>query len=277
MKNGLRTLLFNGEVSFTVANLTELVQTGIRLHRLSPASARVFGKALCALTYMSACLKETRGEVSLSIQCGDGKTIGASGNKALYMRGYIDNTTARTEEEILGEEGAFTVVRDDGYNRPFVGTCAFPHTVEIDRIVEEYYKISEQLPTRVATQIDLDGKGDCIFAGLAVLQPLPFASEESLRNYRNVDLYACVNEAKTGDLTALAKSLDPANQAEISAFYATYKCKCSRAYLAEVLTSLGRAQVEEIIASEGGVRVHCHYCNTDYEFTDSAELFDREV
>jgi molecular chaperone Hsp33 len=32
--------------------------------------------------------------------------------------------------------------------------------------------------------------------------------------------------------------------------------------------SLGEAQMREIIESDGAVRVHCHYCNTDYEFTE---------
>ena len=48
-----------------------------------------------------------------------------------------------------------------------------------------------------------------------------------------------------------------------------YKCNCSRAYLQEVLVSLGEAQMRQIIKEDGAVRVHCHYCNTDYAFTDA--------
>ena len=49
---------------------------------------------------------------------------------------------------------------------------------------------------------------------------------------------------------------------------AQYKCRCSKAYLGEVLVSLGEAQMREIIREDGAVRIHCHYCNTDYEFYD---------
>ena len=89
MKNLVRTLIYDGQVSLTVANTTEMVQKGAQLHRLSAASAFVFGKALSAMTFMSACLKERAGEISLSVQnsgaCGD---IGVSGNHDLRLRGY---------------------------------------------------------------------------------------------------------------------------------------------------------------------------------------------
>jgi hypothetical protein len=95
MKNLVRTLIYDGQVSLTVANTTEMVQTGARLHRLSAASAYVFGKALSLMTFMSACLKNERGEISLSLK-GDGTSgeIGVSGNKQLHIRGFIGNTNA---------------------------------------------------------------------------------------------------------------------------------------------------------------------------------------
>ena len=49
---------------------------------------------------------------------------------------------------------------------------------------------------------------------------------------------------------------------------AAYKCNCSREYLTRVLVSLGEAQMREIIHEDGSVHVHCHYCNTDYHFTE---------
>ena len=46
MKNLLRTLVFDGQVSLTLADTTEIVREGIKLHKLSPSAAFVFGKAL---------------------------------------------------------------------------------------------------------------------------------------------------------------------------------------------------------------------------------------
>ena len=47
--------------------------------------------------------------------------------------------------------------------------------------------------------------------------------------------------------------------------------------MSRVIVSLGKAQAQEIIKEEGALRVHCHYCNTDYEFneTDAEEIFEK--
>ena len=41
MGNLLRTLIFNDEVSLTIADTTEIVREGMRFHGLSPASAHI--------------------------------------------------------------------------------------------------------------------------------------------------------------------------------------------------------------------------------------------
>ncbi len=283
MGNVLRTLLYNREVSLTVADTTELVSEGIRLHKLSPASAYIYGKAMSALTYTSACLKEESGEVSFTLQC-DGAVgdIGGSGNRALFLRGYLGGEVegepgTESERLALGENGSFTVVRDDGYNRPFVGTCAFPGHAGFDEILEEYYKVSEQLPTRIQTLVEIDEGGRCAFAGVIALQPLPFASEETLQKVAAVDLSAALAAMKGQGVEAFAKSYFTPDEEVWEVRRACYRCNCSREYLSGVLVTLGEAQLRDIIRTEGAVRVHCHYCNTDYEFTseDADELFPK--
>jgi redox-regulated HSP33 family molecular chaperone len=77
----------------TLADTTAIVQEGIQRHHLSAGSAKIYGKAMSAMTFMSACLKEETGEISLSMK-GDGEMgeIGVSGNRKLNLRGYILNT-----------------------------------------------------------------------------------------------------------------------------------------------------------------------------------------
>ncbi len=282
MQNILRALIYNKEVSLTLADTTAIVAEGMRLHGLSPLSARVYGKAVSALAFMSSALKEEEGEISLALQCDGGiRSFGFSGNRALRLRGYIDNTSlegeANYEEErrAFGYNGALTVVRNDGYNRPFVGACGFPSEGGMDEIMEEYYRISEQLPTRIATVVELDDEGVLRFAGVAALQPLPFASEETIKRVEELDLQDLAEEIK-GGLPRLAEKFD-ATSVELRE--ATYTCNCSREYLAGVMVTLGEAQLRDIIATEGAARVHCHYCNSDYEFTleDVEKLFPKKV
>ena len=285
MKNLVRTLIYDGQVSLTVANTTEMVQKGAQLHRLSAASAFVFGKALSAMTFMSACLKNERGEISLSLK-GDGASgeIGVSGNKLLHIRGFIGNTALEgganegAERLALGQNSSITIIRDDGYNRPFVGACALPENGGLDEGFEEYFRISEQLPTRIKTTVEMDENGVCSFAGFVALQPLPFADEEVLKAVETVDLNALLSMVKGQGVAESILESFAADKTVWEERKAAYKCNCSRRYLTRVLVSLGEAQMRQIIEEDGAVRVHCHYCNTDYEFTneDADLLFPKE-
>ncbi|MBO5737603.1 MAG: Hsp33 family molecular chaperone HslO [Clostridia bacterium] len=285
MKNLVRTLIYDGQVSLTVANTTEMVQKGAQLHNLSMASAYVFGKALSAMTFMSACLKNERGEISLSLK-GDGTSgeIGVSGNKLLHIRGFIGNTaleggaTAAAEQLALGQNSAITIIRDDGYNRPFVGACALPENGGLDEGFEEYFRISEQLPTRIQTAVEFDENGACVFAGFVALQPLPFADESVLDAVEKVDLGVLLSAVKTQGVAECVAQHFTVDKTVWEERKAAYRCNCSRRYLTRVLVSLGEEQMRQIIEEDGAVRVHCHYCNTDYEFTneDADLLFPKE-
>ena len=268
MDNVLRTLIYDGQVSLTLANTTELVKEGKLLHKLSTSSAELFARALSAMTFMSACLKNQVGEISLSIKdetCGE---IAVSGNYALNLRGYIVNTQLEKIPS-WSENGSFTVIRDDGYTRPFVGSCAVPSGGDIDMAFEEYYRISEQLPTRIKTLVKTDEQGEIIFAGVAVLQPLPFADEQTQKKVQECSLETLLENIEEKGLEQTAKEYFEPNKAVWELKSVQYKCNCSRAYLKGVLVSVGEAQMRKIIEEDGAVRVHCHYCNTDYEFTDA--------
>ncbi|MBE7084893.1 MAG: Hsp33 family molecular chaperone HslO [Clostridiales bacterium] len=277
MSNVLRTLVFDGQVSLTLADTTEMVKEGARLHVLSPSTSVVFGKTLSAMTFMSACLKGETGEISLSVKSdGLGGEIGVSGNKQLNIRGFIENGKAEGDEDtVFGKDGSITIIRDDGYARPFVGSCAFPKAGGVDGAFEEYFRISEQLPTYFKTAVETDEKGGVLFAGVAVLQPLPFADEETLDKTKKTDLTALLQSVKAKGVEETAIASFGQDTPVWEKRNAQYKCNCSRHYLKRVLVSLGEAQMREILDKDGAVKVHCHYCNTDYEFTDkdADELF----
>lgn len=281
MNNVLRTLVFNGQVSLTVIDGTEIVKEGAKLHNLTPAASYVFGKALCVMTYMSACLKEESGEISLSLKGnGTGGEIAVSGNRALRIRGYIENTDlvgcedCETERCALGDNGSLTIIRDDGYNRPFIGACAVPGFGGVDEAFEEYYRISEQLPTRIKSSVGFGENNEVVFAGAVVLQPLPFASDDTLDKVYETDLDELLSLIKTLGVEGVAGKLDCDKQVWDSR-KASYRCNCSKHYLSRVLVSLGEDALREIIREDGAARIHCHYCNTDYEFTgeDADKIF----
>ncbi len=272
--NVLRTLIWDEQVSLTIANTTQIVEKGIKLHSLTGEQADAFARALSFLTYMSAALKEESGEISLSIKT-TGKVLDlcASGNADLSIRGYLDWN--EKSETLLGN-GALTLVRDDGYSRPFVGACGVIDDGSFDENFEEYYRISEQIPTFIKTvYLENDG-GRVAFSGIIVLQPLPFASEKTLALIPEKEtLKRILKDVATKGVLAVAKAEFGAKEEECHYKTAAYRCHCSREYLKGVLVSLGESEFRKIVKEDGAVRVHCHYCNTDYAFDerDAQELF----
>ena len=278
MHNLLRTLVYDNQVSLTLADVTAMAKEGVKLHRLSGGAASVFAKTLAAMTFMSACLKNEKGEISLAVKSdGTGGDIGVSGNFALALRGYISNAEAVGDERtVFGQNGALTIIRDDGYYMPFVGSCAIKEG-SVDKSFEEYFAISEQLPTRMKTSVEFDESGEIAFCGVAVLQPLPFADEKTLEKVNAVPLDKVLCTLAEKGVTACAENWFACDKGVWEEREAVYKCNCSREYVSRVIVSLGKAQTDEIIRDEGAVRVHCHYCNTDYEFNeeDAKRIFEK--
>ena len=263
----LRALVFDGEVSLAVADTTALVNEAIRIHKLSPLSAAALGRTLTVAAYMCSSLKDERGALSVTIKGdGVGGTISVSGDAALHMRGYIDEPQADLPPNAygkldvggcVGRNGTLTVVRDDGQGQPFVGTTELV-SGEIGEDFAAYFAYSEQLPTAIAVGVKVGREGSCLGAGGVFLQPMPGASEENIRraeeNIRQFSAISTLMQEGTAE-DVLRRFF---GEVKFYTLHPEYKCNCSRHYI-EGLRS--------IIAEQGKIEVHCHYCNTDYIFT----------
>jgi redox-regulated HSP33 family molecular chaperone len=197
--NTIRTLILEDAVSLTIIDGTKLVAEGKRIHHLNDIATVLLGKSLLFTAFLSASLKGEKGSVSLSLK-GDGKVkdISVSGNYHLDIRGTMDTPSPAVEmDEIKGidakaifeKEGSITMIRDDGYARPFVGAVECVDG-DLDRQFEEYFNSSEQLPTFLSSRVELDGAGNVKFAGFVCLQPLPFASESAMKTASDKTLQA---------------------------------------------------------------------------------------
>ena len=57
-----------------------------------------------------------------------------------------------------------------------------------------------------------------------------------------------------------------------------FACSCSRTRVADMLKSLGSAEVSSVVEEQNEVRVHCEHCNECYVFdaVDALALFHGE-
>ena len=106
---------------------------------------------------------------------------------------------------------------------------------------------------------------------------MPFADKETLEKVNAFSLSDLLIATKERGVEEAALRYFARENSVWETFSARYKCNCSRRYLMRVLVSLGEKQLRDIIKEEGAVRIHCHYCNTDYEFDeeDADHLFPR--
>lgn len=268
-----KSLISDGYVSLSVLETTDLVNAAIKIHKLNEGAAKTLGGLLTACAYMAGCLKSERGAVSLTVKAeGDAGTASVSGDINGHIRGYIDGDAGG---KLNG--GYLTVIKEDGFFRPFVGTCELVGNDVAENLMQ-YFDKSEQIPTAIAIGVKLQG-GECIAAGGVVMQLMPGytqevmdAAEERMQAFVNV---ADVVEKYGADGIIDEFFKDEINKGQLYLTFPEYKCNCSRKKIEGVIMPVGKDELYKIIEEEGAVRVHCHYCNTDYEFTraDVDKLF----
>ncbi len=277
MNTLFKALVYEKQVSLSVLDTTDLVNKAIKIHGLTGNSARLLGDLLTVCAYMSGCLKSPRGAVSITVKSADGSgSVSVSGDSDLHIRGYVDGSCKQT---LKG--GILTVIKDDGFYRPFVGSCQIGGD-NVSRIMTDYFHISEQIPTAVSVGVKLDPNGVCTAAGGVVMQLLPGTSQENMdraeeRMQAFVDPAAVI--AEHGAEGVVRKFFaDEIEEKGLYLLHPDYICNCSRDKIKGVIVPLGKQELLSICEEQGCVSVHCHYCNTDYTFDkdDIKGLFDNE-
>lgn len=262
----IKTLICDGQVSLAVLDCKDLVNRAVEIHGLNGEEARVLGGLLVCGAYISSFLKEESGSVSLTVHAknSDG-AASVSADFFQHIRGYADGSVCHS---LAG--GTLTVVREDGFSQPFVGTCEIKND-DISDILETYYGISEQVATAAAIDLIFGGDGKCVMAGGVVMQLLPDASDQMIWQATDVFDQFKNREAikKNPKMYESAQEIydnyfAPYAGGEVSALYPEYRCNCSEEKIRRVLASVGKTELLKICEELGEVKVHCHYCNKDY-------------
>lgn len=281
----LKTLVWGNAVSLAVLDTTALVNEAISRHALSPVAAAAFGRTMTATAYLCSWLKG-KGSLSVTVNGGGaGGKICVSGDGELNLRGFIENPAVelppRADGKLdvgacVGTNGTITVIRDDLTGLPFTGTCALV-SGEIAEDFSAYFLTSEQRPTAVALGVKIGTDGKCIGAGGVFLQPLPGASEEILcraeEEIRKFSALSSLIAEKGAEGVLQSVENVPFDEREVR-----YRCFCSRERTKSLVLSLGEKDAKALLDEQGKISVHCHYCNTDYEFDRKsvALLFGKE-
>lgn len=277
MNKIFRSLICKEQAQLTVLEVTDLVNEAIRIHGTDATASRILGGLLVCGAYCAANLKEKSGSVSLTVKAKDGDgAVSVSADSNLHVRGYADGSCHTT---LVG--GTLTVVREDGYSMPYVGTCEISSD-DVSDLLATYFQVSEQIPTAVRIFAHIGGDGKCSSAGGVVIQLLPDADEEQIALAERAFEQFCADEDSLAALGAdgVAKKFFGDILSGVTyELFPDYICNCSESKIRGILMSVGKDELLKIAEERGNVSVHCHYCNKDYVYDKHKieEIFDKQT
>lgn len=273
----LRLTLKGGEARVFLCDTTEMAQQARDIHHASNTCSAAMGRMIAAAAIMGANLKSEGDRITLTINGGGpaGPLCAVAGPD-----GVVKVTIEHPEVELalkangkldvggaLGKDGQLTVMRSYGFGEPYVGRVALV-SGEIAEDMAMYYLESEQTPSLCALGT-LVGES-ILSAGGILIQAMPGCSEELLDALEiRAELFGSISqmlEEMTLEeiVSGCFRGLEPQILEEIPL---RLHCDCSRAYIERVLLSMGEKEIRDLIASQNGCEVSCHFCRSSYAFT----------
>ena len=272
--------LMGGQARAILIESTQLVQRAKDIHGLSRIAAAALGRTLTCAAMMGSMLKGEDESITAQIKGGGPiGTVMAVAHGDCTVKGYVDNPgidLPRTGPKLpvgaaVGKDGRLTVVKDMHLREPYVGQVNLV-SGEIAEDFAMYFTASEQTPSLVSLGVLVsDEKVES--AGGLIVQVMPGASEAAIASIENsagmfMDISGTMKEYHLKDsVQQLLMHLEPEILATREPRYA---CACSRERIEKVLISLGADELKDMIQTQHGAQVDCHFCNKRYEFSEDA-------
>lgn len=275
----IRATAADAQIRAFAVTSREMVETARSRHDLSPVVTAALGRLMTGAVMMGSMLKGEKDILTLQVNGGGpvgGLTVTADsqGN----VKGYAQSPQAMMPPNSVGKldvggvigNGYLTVIKDMGMKEPYSSQVAL-QSGEIGDDLTYYFAASEQIPSCVALGILMERNNTVKQAGGFIIQLMPFAREDVIKKL----------EEKIAGLTSVTSMLDEGMTPEqilesvlgdmglaiTEKTQVRFKCNCTKERVEKVLLSLGKKELEEMIAEGEEVKLHCHFCNKDYGFT----------
>ncbi len=245
-----------------------------------PAVRALLGETLAAGVLLSSTLK-FQGALTIQAQAAGPVTLlvaqVTSGRALRGLAKWRGEVTSAPLPELL-KDGRLAITIEPERGRERYQSIVALEGDDLAAALERYFRQSEQLDTRLWLSAGRD-----VVAGL-LLQEMPRPPAERERDpdpdawNRMLELAATVTDEELFALPADELLRRLFHQETVRVFDAepvSFRCRCSRRRVGNMLRGLGRKEVRAIIAEQGGVEVTCDFCNQHYAFdaVDAEALF----
>jgi molecular chaperone Hsp33 len=277
----VRAITKDGSVKAVAAVTKDLTEQVRNIHKTLPVATAALGRALAAASMMGNALKEENASLTLQIKGGGPLgTVLAVSDHLGNVRGYVQNPQVnvplREDGKLdvgraVGADGTLTVIKDIGLKEPYIGSVGLLGG-EIAEDLAAYFVESEQIPTACALGVLIDRDQSVKAAGGYIIQLLPGAGEDVIAKVEGGVMAAGAVTAlldRDPDPEALLRTVLSDFEVEIlETAPIEYKCYCSRDRVERALISMGVAELEDLLAEQGGCELGCQFCDKVYRFTD---------
>lgn len=279
----VRAAAADSQIRAFAATTRETVETARSAHNTSPVATAALGRLLTAGAMMGTMMKGEKDLLTLQIK-GSGPIGGVTvtADNLGRVKGYADHPDVILHANEKGKldvakavgQGMLRVIRDMGMKEPYVGQTVL-QTSEIAEDLTYYFATSEQVPSSVGLGVLMERDNTVKQAGGFIIQLMPFTDEKIIDAL----------EKKLAGITSVTAMLDAGMTPEqileqilgefgleiTDTVPTQFYCNCSRERVEKALVSIGKKELQTMIADGKPVNLNCHFCNTDYEF-DTEDL-----
>lgn len=278
----LRAIKPDFSLRVVAAVTTGVVAEASARHGLRGVEVVALGRALtaaCLLTTLARTGERMRLAMrssgplrGLLVDCqGEGE-----GPAVLGVRGCLQRRLTAAEQgcgltvaAAVGPSGTMTVTRDLGLEQRYQGTVEVV-SGEVDRDLEHYLNVSEQLPSVLACEVVLGATGTVQRAAGVLVQTFPGGETDGL-----VQLRAAIDAGGLTDLlrqdrgceALIGFSLGGDTFEAMERSTLQFRCTCGMERARSVVAILGAADVEALAGEQERTDVKCEFCGEVYVMT----------
>ena len=275
----VRAIAANAQIRAFACTTKEIVEIARTAHNTSPVVTAALGRLLTAGAMMGSMLKGEKDILTLQVK-GDGPMNGmtVTADAQANVKGYANVPDVILPANAVGKldvagavgNGMLSVIKDLGLKEPYVGQTAL-QTSEIAEDLTFYFATSEQVPSCVGLGVLMEKDNTVKQAGGFIVQLMPFAEdsvidklEANLAKIQSVTSILNAGNTPEQMLEILLEGMEP----EITdTMPAKFYCNCDKARVEKALISIGKAELQNMIADGEDIEINCHFCNTSYTFS----------
>ena len=275
----VRATAANNQIRAFAATTRNVVETARAAHNTSPVATAALGRLLTAGALMGSMMKNDTDILTLQIKCNgpiQGLTVTADvkGN----VKGYVENPDVMLPPSKKGkldvaaalDLGVLSVIKDMGLKEPYVGQTILT-TSEIAEDLTYYFATSEQVPSSVGLGVLMEKDNTVKQAGGFIVQVMPFVDDAVVdkleANIGKIDSVTAMLDKGYTPEKILETVLEGMDVEYTDTLPTQFACNCSKERVEKALISIGRKDIQEMIDDGKDIEMHCHFCNTSYQFS----------